>query len=421
MKILLFLLLSLFPLRAADIPWTTGERIVFCGDSITDAKFWTHYVQAYLYRRYPDKMLWIQQHGRSGTSMNTWFGGGTSYEEWPKVVASMAPNRVITMFGHNGGLSAAAWKADYETLITGSILPSGATPILIGPHPQSNSTGKVALGGTVLQPSATGYSTQLKDIAMAGGWPFSDTWNSLWPVYTNPANWSAIQFPGTQGTPQTHPGKSGHLLIAYTVIKQLEWGADVSGAEIDAGTMTVTATSDCTITNLSGSAQEGISFTRLDARLPWAIDEEGRAAATAMLPELAHWQQYTLKVTGLVAGNHSVTANGVELATLDAATLAAGWNMADLTVGPVWQSGQETLGRLRDLAGVNRSTLLKKSPNDGMVRYVGNAGAYYKAGQRGLILAASLVPALERLDVLTAAVRAAATPVPLNFTITPIP
>ena len=44
--------------------------------------------------------------------------------------------------------------------------------------------------------------------------------------------------------------------------------------------------------------------------------------------------------------------DGVDVADVTNTDLAAGWNMADLTVGPVWQQGQTVLQRIRDMQGV---------------------------------------------------------------------
>lgn len=410
-------LLAASTLTAADLPWSSGQRLVIAGDSITDAQKYSHYLIAYLHLRYPSLHLHLHSYGRGGTSMGAYIqGSGTDYEEYAKIVEPFGANYTSFMFGHNGGLSSDAWQADFETLLA-EAEASPTAPLLFGPQPQSNATGKTSLGGTVSQPSADGYSTRLKNLATAGSYPFSDTWNTLWPVFTNAANWTAIQYPGTQGTPQTHPGTVGHVLMAYTIIQQLGWGTNVSSATLAANTNTTTSSSGCTISSVALTSTGG-TFNRLDQRLPWAIDEAGRADAVSMIPAMSGWQSYTMTITGLSAGTYTIKCDGVVIGTASNTQLAAGWNMSDLTTGPVWDQCQEVLGRIRDAQGINRVTLANKSPNVGMVRYVSNAKVEYKTnGLRGSALKAALADEIAGIDALDALIWSAAAPVTRTYSI----
>ncbi len=72
---------------AADLAWSSGQRLVIAGDSITDAQKYSHYLMAYLHLRFPEHNLHLQSYGRGGTSMGAYIqGSGTDYEEYAKVV-----------------------------------------------------------------------------------------------------------------------------------------------------------------------------------------------------------------------------------------------------------------------------------------------------------------------------------------------
>ena len=146
-----------------------------------------------------------------------------------------------------------------------------------------------------------------------------------------------------------HTGMSGNIAFAWTLITGLGWSSDVSQAVIDGNAATLTSQNSCTVTGVSANANGGVDFTRLDSRLPWAIDEAGRAGAVFLYPAIQGWQNYSLTVTGLNAGNYDVLCDGELIAITTDVALAAGWNMADLTCGPVWRQGQEVLGRIRDM------------------------------------------------------------------------
>lgn len=146
-----------------------------------------------------------------------------------------------------------------------------------------------------------------------------------------------------------HPGPAANIAYAWKLITGLGWGTDVSSATLNASNLSVTAQDFCTISGLKMNAQGGIDFTRLDQRLPWAIDEEGRADALFLYPEMAGWQKYSLAVTGLQPGTYDIYISDRKVASLTAAQLQAGWNMADLSSGPIWEQCQEVLGRIRDM------------------------------------------------------------------------
>ena len=127
-----------------------------------------------------------------------------------------------------------------------------------------------------------------------------------------------------------------------------------------------------------------------------------------------------LTVTGLASGRYDVYINDVNVADVSAAELAAGWNMADLTTGPVHDQVQEVLGRIRDMHWVDRKTLASKgAPWQGVALYESNASAYYNPpyNKRGVDLIASLSNALASVAGFDGLVHTAAQPTTLSFSI----
>jgi hypothetical protein len=141
----------------------------------------------------------------------------------------------------------------------------------------------------------------------------------------------------------------------------------------------------------------------LDARLPWAIDEEGRKGSEFLYPEIRNWQAYTLKIGGLGSGTYEVQCDGETLGIVNSKDLADGWNMADLSAGPVWRQCQEVLGRIRDMHDRSRTypfaPLHSGTERVGVGKYRGAVdNAYTTLGKRGaeLIADATVQAALHR-------------------------
>ncbi|MCX6864727.1 MAG: hypothetical protein NTV46_00665, partial [Verrucomicrobia bacterium] len=191
-----------------------------------------------------------------------------------------------------------------------------------------------------------------------------------------------------------HTGQAGNIVYAWKIITGLGWGTDVSQAAINKTAATLISQNHCTVTGISANAHSGVDFMRLDDRLPWAIDEEGRAGAEFLYPAMQGWQNYSLIVTGLAKGNYDVYCDGELLGTVSHTTLAEGWNMADLTKGPVWRQCQEVLGRIRDMHDRARSypfaTLHTGTARVGVEKYRGAVdNAYVTLGLRGAALIAN--------------------------------
>lgn len=244
------------------------------------------------------------------------------------------------------------------------------------------------------------------------------------------ANWAKLR---AGSADSVHPGPTASAIAAWKLITGLGWSTQVSGAVIDAPSATVMSKNDCTITNVTHNALGGIDFSRLDARLPWAIDEVGRPDAVALFPAMSGWQNYSLKVTGLAIGNYEIFCNGESLSTVPSTTLSTGWNMSDITTGPVWRQCQEVLGRIRDMQGMDRTTLTEiTSPRRiGVATYeslatysyatLGYTGISGAVAQRNFLLgldasrySQNIIGAINNYD---AAIHAAAQPTNLSFSI----
>lgn len=408
---------------AADLTLTNHTRIVFEGDSIMDAKKWTHYVSSYLILMNPTLTMHCQTEGRGGTSSSQHLDSSSiSYQQFSRLVLAYSPTYVFVMLGHNGGDTAVEHAANYVDLVDNHVMGhSGAEAILIGAHPQRTMTDAEA-GMTVTtegsgKPILGDFDDENEIIANARGLRFVKLWHVLKPRWTNLDARGLID-----GSNVTHPGTAGQIAIAYHVIAGLGFTTNVSAAVIDATGPAIISTNACTVSGLTANAYSGVDFSRLDERLPWAVDPDGMIDAALLYPAIANWQSYTMVVTNLSAGTYDIRINGSLVATATNTVLATGVNMSTWTQGPVFNQLQEVLGRIRDMHGVDRNTPTQKlsPPDRGVYRYRAACDTGYKTlGFRGqdLIDYSGVRDALAEISDYDDLIHAAAQPVIRLFSI----
>jgi hypothetical protein len=397
---------------AGDLSLANGDRIVFMGHSDMQPPTgrWSDYARAYLALHNPSLTLHMQEIARSGTAITSCFSNtDITLQRYPQFAYPLQPKYVFFQYAGAGGFTHAEYQSNVQFMVDNYVVGlSSAIPVLIGLTPEGD-----ASGGS----DALAFETGELNVAQSytPNKLICTNWSALVGPCTNPANWDALNYaPG-----DVHPSPALNIAQAWETIRELGWDTNVSSCTINATDLSFT-TNNCVLSSVTGGPS-GISFTRHDDRLPWAIDEVGRHDATNIWPQMIGWQNYRLKITGLAAGNYSIVIKGTNVATVSSATLAAGWNMADLTSGPVWEKGQEVLGRIRDMQDNNRTTLIDKNTPAGVRKYTSNCiTAYQTNGKRGatLIADSGVQTALAELDTFDGLIKAAAQPDDLAFTVT---
>lgn len=399
-----------------------GMTWVFFGDSITNAHGYSDYMETYFHLRYPELDLHFRGIGRGGATIPE----GTTGGRYDKLVYALSPDVVSEMFGHNGSATATEFRDQLYDLADNYIVAkNNATPVMFGPHPTNTSTGK---------PVLLSYSTELVGVAQARDYVYANIWQYLLDIWApNLASGSPVSL---QEANAIHPGPSGHLGIAYALLSKMNAEGDVSSATINATNATLLAQSHATISNIA-TTSDGIDFTRLDDRLPMAWDDEAREIIRLM-PQVLDMNRYMLTVNGLSSGTYEVYVDGVLSGTTTASKLATGWNMSEMTQGPIHNQLLEVLGRVRDKEGMKREAIadgvIDTAHGDyaddiitrdtagtgagiGVSRYKSNADAAYDSGLRGDDLKASVQPALTEINNLDNLIYAAKQPVSRNFSL----
>jgi len=338
-----------------------GDRVVFLGDSITEQRLYTTYIEAYTLTRFPQEKF---------TFRNVGWGGDTAWlrqrahpdevklfaapaDEQQKMVeksvaAGLArdvlplnPTAVTVDFGMNDhayqkfreDIFRAYARSQAE--IVKDLTKHGARVALLTPQPIEER--RPDPDQDVRNQSLRRFSDGLKAICTEGNALFVDQFDPYMAVMKNERAVNPSAMIG--GGDAVHPGPAGHTLMAWAILKGLHAPSLVSSAELDAGS-DAAKTEKCRLSNVKFD-QGVLSFDRIDEALPMPVDYRAASAIT-LAPLLADLDCYALKVKGLTADCYDLTIDRELAAIVRKDDLAKGYNLA-LCVGPIAKQTQQVL------------------------------------------------------------------------------
>jgi lysophospholipase L1-like esterase len=331
-----------------------GDRVVFLGDSITEQRLYTTYIEAYTLARYPAWKLTFRNVGWGGDT--SWLRQRAHPDEGNLFAAAEAPQQAMvedavkrglerdvlplrpTVVMINFGMNDHSYQPFREDIFRAYVRSqaqlakvlegAGARVAFLTPQPIEEKRSDP--DQDVRNQSLRRFSDGLKGVAVREGAVFVDEFAPYMSLMLREraANPSAI----IGGGDAVHPGPPGHTLMAWAILKGLGAPAAVSRAEIAAPAGTVVAAENCAISNVK-VADSGLTFDRLDEALPMPVDARAEAALK-LAPVLDDLSRYELRVTGLVPGNYEVKIDGESVARVSHDKLAEGLNLSDLP-GPV--------------------------------------------------------------------------------------
>lgn len=346
---------------AADFAIHDGDRVVFLGDSITEQRLYTTYVEAYALTRHPSWKLGFRNVGWGGDT--AWLRQRTHPDEarlfaaegaaldamvtdsvgrgLARDVLPLRPTFVTVKFGMNDH-SYQAFRPDIfrayarsQAEIARVLGAANARVAFLTPQPIEDR--RPDPDKDARNQSLRRFSDGLKDVAAQGGAAFVDQFAPYMDIMLAERAKSPTAVIG--GGDAVHPGPPGQTLMAWAVLKGLGATAAVSRAEIRTATKSA-VTEGCTV---EGIAVEdgGVAFDRLDEALPMPVDARAEAALK-LAPVLDELSRYELRVTGLAEGNYEVTIDGDLAVKTTAAALSEGVNLSNAG-GPVTKQSRKVL------------------------------------------------------------------------------
>lgn len=298
-------------LQAAPV-FKAGDRVVIYGDSITEQRMYTRFLQQYLTCRYPDLKLAFFNAGWSGDQ------AGGALNRLDRDVLSLHPNVVTMFFGMNDGgyrpldqNILANYRKNMEGLITTlqakNITPVVYTPGCVDPDHRNDKDFNYnqtleALGAADLE------------LAKQYNCPSADVHHPMLNFQTA----QKAAHPGYTMIPDSvHPDANGHLVMTYLMLQGLGAEPMPTLGAFDAATGKATGlravSQDATKLVLETTAPMPIPFWFDASNLP-AMRDSGFLAMAGQ----------KLTVTGLTADAYLVTADDVKIGRYTREDLAAG-------------------------------------------------------------------------------------------------
>ncbi len=320
-----------------------GDRVVFYGDSITEQRLYTTYVETYVVTRFPQLNVSFVHSGVGGDRVTGGWGGPIDLR-LSRDVFAYKPTVMTIMLGMNDGSYRAFDEGIFKTYCTGyqhmldstkSVLP-GVRVTLIQPSPYDDITRPANFEGgynVVL----VRYGQYIKELARKEKCDAADLNASVVAALekakaADPEN--AKKIIGDR----VHPGPSGHLLMAEALLKAWNAPAVVTAVEIDAAKLQAARVENATISDLKES--NGLTWTQSDKALPMPVDLKDPVMKLAVQSsdflQAMDWQP--LKVTGLKGRRYAMKIDGEQVGTFSAQQLADGLNLAELPTPMVRQA-----------------------------------------------------------------------------------
>ena len=312
-----------------------GDRVVFYGDSITDQRLYTTFVETYVVTRFPRMKVSFVHSGVGGDRVTGGWAGPIDVR-LPRDVIAYKPDVMTIMLGMNDGSYRAYDQAIFDTFASG--------------YRHIVSTMKKALPGiriTVIQPSpfddvtrpptfAGGYNKVLvrygefvKELGRDENLTVADL-NTPVVEALEKADQLDAETAKKLVPDRVHPGPGGHLLMAEALLKAWHAPATVTSVEIDAAKPAVSSAVNTQVTDLT--AGERVSWTQADDALPMPVDEKDPVVALALRASdfVEAMDQEVLTVTGLTAARYTLQIDGEKAGTFTKEEWAKGVNLATL-------------------------------------------------------------------------------------------
>lgn len=239
---LLSLLLSLFLVAGAKAEGLkSGDLVAICGDSITEQKLYSFFMEEYLLMCQPAPDLQAMQFG---------WGGETSWGFLGRMkndVLPFKPTVATTCYGMNdGGYKAIApdvvdkYRKAMQDIVT-TFKEGGVRFLVLGSPGVVDSVTYKRNDPKIYNETLAGLGKIAKEVADANGAAFADLNGVMLEVMEKAkAKYGAAY--DVAGKDGVHPSPNGHLVMAYAFLKALGCTGDIGTITVDQGSGKATGT-----------------------------------------------------------------------------------------------------------------------------------------------------------------------------------
>jgi lysophospholipase L1-like esterase len=359
MRFAALLLLLITPaLAQADEPFylKDGDRVVFYGDSITDQRLYTTFVETFVVTRFPTWKVDFVHSGWGGDRV-TGSGGGSIDTRLSRDVVAYKPSVVTIMLGMNDASYRAFDPKIFNTYSNGyrhimDFLRRDLRDVrltLIKPSPYDDITRPPNFEGGY-NAVLVRYGDFVEGLAKENHAAVADL-NGPVVEATKKAFATDPELAKKLNSDRIHPGPGGQLLMAAALLDAWNAPALVSSVEIDASSGTPATVKEAkgarVETLVSGNGS--LNWTETDESLPFPIDLKDPVVKLAVASSnvVQKLNQQILKVSGLSKAEYTLKIDGKEVASFRKEALAEGINLAVFETPMLEQARQVHAATLR--------------------------------------------------------------------------
>lgn len=321
-----------------------GDRVVFYGDSITEQRLYTTFVETFVATRFPKLNLFFVHSGVGGDRVSGGWAGAID-PRLDRDVIAYRPTVVTCMLGMNDASYQPfkseifnAYTTGYQHIIERLKAYSPTLrATLIQPSPFDDVTRPATFEGgynSVL----LRYSQFVKELAEKSGYDVADLNNPVKATLER-ANAADANTAKKIIADRVHPGPSGHLIMAGALLKAWNAPAVVTRVEIDAAKKQTIQEVNTKVKGLALSG-DALVWEQRDEALPFPLGAPQKLVSNQEVPVLAltlqssdfveALNQEVLKVAGLTGGRYRLKIDGEEIGVFTKEQLAEGVNLATM-------------------------------------------------------------------------------------------
>jgi lysophospholipase L1-like esterase len=355
LSLLTFVFLTpFFPLSAEDATTNDfylkdGDRVVFYGDSITNQRRYSLFVETYIVTRFPHLNITFFHSGWGGDSVRGGSSGGNIDQRLERDVFPYNPTVMTVMLGMNDGrykpfdpIRQKAYKDGLTYIVekTQTELPD-LRLTLIQPSPYDDFTYAPKFEGGY-NSTLLNFSKAVAEISEIHQTQLVD-FNTPMVKLLNKAKEMDPSMAQKIIPDRIHPSRSGALVMTAELLKAWKAPATVTSVTIDMTTQSVNQSENTTISELQISpANNTIQWTQLDAALPMPINMKEMEAELVLKSSniISMLNQQPLQITGLKTGQYELKIDGKHIEHFTAQELSKGVNLALLRTPMLKQAEQ---------------------------------------------------------------------------------
>lgn len=312
--------------HAGDAPLTVGGRLVIVGDSITQQKLYSRYMETYLTACTPQFNLWIMQLGWSGETAPGFLA------RMDRDLLSFKPTIITTCYGMNDGGGKPYQEAGGERYrkamseLLARAKAAGMTVVVGSPGAVDSHTFRRETAPAVYNETLSRLGDITGELAAKNDLPFANVHDAMITAMADAKSVLGETY-HVCGGDGVHPASNGHLVMACAFLKAL-------GADGRIGTITVDMKGSASVSDghklLSAS---GGKVEIESSRYPFCFfgDDRQPESTRSILPFVPFNQdlnRFTLIVRNLQADGAKVTWGQVSK-TFTRGQVAKGVNLAE--------------------------------------------------------------------------------------------